>query len=362
VQARETCHPQARVMDHTADPAHCELLFAATHGDGARETAALRRDVRHGRLVRLHQGAYARADDWRRLDDSGRHVVLVRAVTLGLADVCVVSHRSAAVLHDLPRVTPALPDVVTVVDPRRTTAARSTHLFRRPGHVPASGTVFVHGVAVTDLSTTAVDVARTSPLADAVLCVDAVLRRLVLPRGHEKGRDVLERLAEQRADLLRRIGEGSRPGDRAARRVVQFASPWAENGGESLLRLLLFELGLSDVHLQREFEVRGRFAGRCDVFLAEFGVALEFNGLVKLTDPDTLAGRTPAEVVRDRGRRDRRLLGSDEIEHVVHCEYLDVVQPWRLAELLAGVGVPLDRRRVDAAARVALRRFAGRPE
>ena len=346
-------------MDDTTDPSRCELLFAATHGDGARETAALRRSVRRGQLVRIHQGTYLRADDFRRLDERGLHVVLARAVALGLADVCVVSHTSAAVLHDLPAVSPAMPDVVTVVDPRRTTTARSTHLLRRPGRAPASETSLVHGLCVTDLSRTAVDVSRTSPFADAVLCVDAVLRRLVLPRGHETSPGVVERLATVRTQLLQRIGDGSRPGDRAARRVVQFASPWAENGGESLLRLLLFELGLSDVHLQRSFESRGRFAGRCDIFLAKHGVALEFNGLVKLTDPTMLAGRTPAEVVRDRGRRDRRLLESDEIEHVVHCEYLDIVQPRRLAELLHGVGVGLDPRRVDSAARIALRRFVG---
>jgi len=348
-------------VDDTTDPSRCELLFAATHGDGARETVALRRSTRRGQLVRVHQGAYARADDLRCLDERGRHVVLVRAVALGLADVCVVSHTSAAVLHDLPRVSPAVPDVVTVIDPRRTTTARSTHLFRRPGLVPSRETVLGHGLCLTGLARTAVDVSRTSPFADAVLCVDAVLRRLVLPHGHETGPDVVERLALHRAQLLERIGDGSRPGDRAARRVVQFASPWAENGGESLLRVLLFELGLSDVHLQRSFASRGRFAGRCDAFLAKHGIALEFNGLIKLADPAMLAGRTPAEVVRDRGRRDRRLLESDEIEHVVHCEYLDVVQPRRLAELLQGVGVRLDPRRVDSAARIALRRFVGGP-
>ncbi|WP_209559885.1 hypothetical protein [Frigoribacterium sp. PvP032] len=346
-------------MDDTTDPFRCELLFAATHGDGSRETAALRRRVRRGQLVRIHQGTYAAADGLRRLDARGRHVVLVRAVTLGLADVCVVSHASAAVLHDLPRVGPTIPDVVTVVDPRRSTTSRSTHLFRRPGQVTASETAVVSGLSATDFSRTAVDVARTSPFADAVLCVDAVLRRLVLPSGHETGPDVVDRLTMHRAELFRLIGSGSRPGDRAARRVVQFASPWAENGGESLLRLLLFELGLSDVHLQRSFESRGRFAGRCDAFLAKYDVALEFNGLIKLIDPTMLARRTPAEAVRDRGRRDRRLLESDEIEHVVHCEYLDVVQPRRLAGLLQGVGVALDPRRVDAAARIALRRFVG---
>lgn len=349
-------------MPTSPDPAQCELFFAATHGDGARESVALRRACAYGDLVRLHRGAYVRSRDLSRLDARGRHVVFARAVVLGLSDACIVSHASAAVLHGLPRVHATAPEVISVIDPRRTTTSRSTHLFRRPGPWARGDDDSICGVAVTGLERTAVDVARTSPLADAVLCLDAVLRRLVLPRGHETGPAAAARLADVRARLLERLGEGSRPGDRNARRALLFASPWAENGGESLLRLALFELGVPDIELRRTFRVRGQFAGRCDAYSGSARVAVELDGFIKLTDAAMLAGRTPAEVVRDRDRRDRRLLECPDVRRVVHCEYRDLVQPARLAALLIGAGVDLDPRRVTAAARAAAVRFAGGPD
>lgn len=340
------------------EPHLCALMFTATHGGGTREARRLQLDAAHGRLVRVHRGVYAMADDWARLDARGRHVVLTRAVTTGLASSCVVSHASAAAVWSLPRVQDVYDDVVTVLDPRRETTRRSTHLLRRPGVAPADPTTPVADVRVTSLARTSVDVARTSSFADAVLCVDAVLRRLTPRRPGRPAEFDEAALAALRDDLSAMVGCGSRPGDRAARRAVAFASPRAENGGESLMRIVLFELGVANVQLQRTVEDDRGFAGRCDAFLADFGVALELDGHVKLTDPVMLRGRSPAEVVRERGRRDRRLLRVPGIRFVVHCEYSDLVFPERLVELLRAAGVTIDPRRVTAAARVARRRFA----
>ena len=345
-------------MEHT-DPITCELRFAATHGDGAPETIALRSGVADGSLVRIHRGVYATASDWEKLDSRGRHVLLTRALAAGPARHCVVSHVSALAALDLPRVHDDFDDTVTVTDPRRTSTKTSSHLLRRPGQVPADDLVRLGDLSVTGLRRTAVDVARTASFADAVLCTDAVLRRLVLPNGHRTGPVVAAALRREREALIGRLGPTTHPGNRAARRAFQFASPFAENGGESLLRVVLFELGLSNVELQREFHLADGRVARCDTYLAAHGVAVELNGFVKLTDPRMLAGRTPAEVVRDRARRDRSLCQVPEVRAVVNCEYPDLVVPDRLGELLRDVGVGLDRRRVTAAARAAARRFRG---
>ncbi|MET4053027.1 hypothetical protein ABID81_002399 [Frigoribacterium sp. PvP054] len=345
-------------MSHL-EPLRCPLLFTSTHGATTREARQLQLRARRGALVRVHQGVYADARDWHELDARERHVVLTRAVVAGLDPQCTVSHASAAACWGLPRVHDDPGDVVTVVDPRRTTARRSTHLLRRPGSVPSDDRAELHGLLLTSLERTAVDVSRTASFADAVMCLDAVLRRLVLPDGHRTGAVVQAEFERARAGISSRLGPASSPGGRTARRALAFSSAWAENGGESLLRVVLFELGLSSVELQKAVEVDGLFVGRCDVFLRAFGVAIEFDGHVKLTDPEMLAGRTPAEVVRQRGRRDRRLLRHPEIRHVVHCEYADLVFPERLVELLRAAGVAIDPRRVSAAARIAGRRFSG---
>ncbi len=355
--------PRDGVRDHGpvdhADPMRCELRFAATHGDGAPETVALRSGVADGSLVRIHRGVYATASDWEQLDSRGRHVLLTRALAAGPARNCVVSHVSAVAALDLPRVHDDFDDTVTVTDRRRTSTKTSSHLLRRPGEVLADDVVHLGDSSVTGLRRTAVDVARTASFADAVLCSDAVLRRLVLPNGHRTGPVVAATLRREREALLGRLGPTTHPGNRAARRAFQFASPFAENGGESLLRVALFELGLSNVELQWEFRLADGRIARCDVFLAADGVAVEFNGLVKLTDPRMLAGRTPAEVIRDRTRRDRALCELPEVRAVVNCEYLDLVAPARLAGLLGDAHVRLDPRRVTAAAREAARRFRG---
>ena len=271
----------------------------------------------------------------------------------------MVSHVSAVAALDLPRVRDEFAGTVTVTDPRRTSTKTSPHLLRRPGQVPADDLVHLGDLSVTGLRRTALDIARTASFADAVLCSDAVLRRLVLPHGHRTGPSVAAALHRERETLLGRLGPTTHPGNRAVRRAFEFASPFAENGGESLLRVVLFELGLSNVELQREFRLTDGRVARCDTYLAADGVAVELNGFVKLTDPRMLADRSPAEVVRDRARRDRALCELPEVRAVVNCEYLDLVVPARLGGLLRDADVNLDRRRVTAAARAAARRFRG---
>jgi hypothetical protein len=341
------------------DPFRCPLLFSAGHGGGTRETRRLQTAAQRGSLERVHRGVYASTDDWDRLDARGRHVVLTRAVSSGLDRRCVVGHHSAAAVWGLPRVHDEYDDAVTIIDPRRTTTRRSPHVFRRPGVISADDVVERHGLRFTSLERTAVDVARTSSFADAVLGLDAVLRELVLPDGHRTGVRVDAALHRHRDGLLARLGRPSDPGSRSARRAIDFASPLAENGGESLLRVVLFELGLTDVELQRSFALEGGFLGRCDAFLRAYGVAIELDGHVKLTDAAMLDGRSPADVVRERGRRDRRLLRHPAIRSIVHCEYLDFVFPDRLTEMLRAAGVTVDARRATTAARNARRRFSG---
>lgn len=347
-------------MPSAPDPLRVPLSFAATHGDGAKETLALRRGSAGGALVRVHRGVYAPAPDVAALDPRGRHVLLCRAVVAALGPRCVVSHASAVEALGLPRVHPPA-SVVDVVDPRRETVRVSTHLRRRPGTVPADEVERVGEIKVTSLVRTATDVALTASFEQAVLCLDGVLRRLVLPRGHAEGAAVEARLARWRGVLGDRLGPPGRRGGTSARRALAFASPWAENGGESLLRIVLHELGVGEVTLQRVVRVGGRAAGRVDAFLEDHDTAVELDGFVKLTDPAMLAGRTPAEAARDQNRRDQRLLAAPSVRRVVHCEYDDVVHPERLTGHLRRAGVTVDPRRVTHSVRAAARRFAARP-
>ena len=337
------------------DPLTVPLSFAATQGAQSREARALRRAVAAGTVVRVRRGVFVDSPTWDALDAGGRLVLRTRAVVLG-STRSVASHGSAVALHDLPRVDRAA-DRVSVIDPRRTTTKTSVTLRTRPGPVPDEEVVVLSDVRVTSLERTAVDVARTAPFADAVMCVDGVLRRLVLPHGHRTGPEVESALARLRAFLLHAVGEGDGPGQAAARRAISFASPWAENGGESLVRVVLHELGVSTPELQREFVVASGTA-RCDFYDAAHLAVLEFDGFGKYADAALRGGRTAAEVVRDEKRREAELLERADVRTVVRVEYRDLVDPQRLARLLGRAGISVDPRRVTAAARAARLRFA----
>jgi hypothetical protein len=337
------------------DPLTVSLSFAATHGAQSREARSLRRAVAAGAVVRVRRGVFVARPAWDALDARGRLVLRTRAVVLGSA-CSVASHGSAVALHDLPRVEQAA-DRVSVIDPRRTSTKTSPTLRTRPGQLSDEEVVALSDVRVTSLERTALDVALTAPFADAVMCVDAVLRRLVLPRGHRSGPEVDEQLARRRTLLLDAIGEGSGPGQAAARRAVSFASPWAENGGESLARVVLHELGVPTPELQREFLVASGTA-RCDFSDAAHLAVFEFDGFGKYAEAALRGGRTVAEVMRDEKRREAELLERDDVRVVVRFEYRDLVDPRRLAALLTRAGLPVDPRRVTAAARAARLRFA----
>ena len=335
------------------------ILWSATHGSQSRESLALRRRAASGELVRIRRGAYVTAVEWQAAGSRGRHLLRIRAVTAALASTCVVSHQSAVAAHGLPSVSDAV-GRVQVTDPRRLTPQTTAGILRRPGQVPPSEVVELGPLRVTSLRRTAADMCVTGSFADAVLCVDAVLRRLVMPGAHRRDADVPALIDTIVGDLCRDLPPASSRSGKAARRALSFASPWAENGGESLVRIALYELGAPLPQLQVTFSDQHGFIGRCDFFFALLGVVLEFDGLDKYVDPEMLAGKTTRQAVRAEKRRDDRLSSLPEVRRVVHCDYGDVVEPFRLAEKLRAAGVPLDPRRVSAASELAKQRFSAR--
>ena len=104
-----------------------------------------------------------------------RHLTLARAVTLLRNRRLVVSHRSAAIIWNLPLLGEP-PEAVHVVAERTSGGRSDERLVRHCLDIPAS-TAFIDGLEVTELSRTVVDVARTSRFAEAVMVADAALAR-----------------------------------------------------------------------------------------------------------------------------------------------------------------------------------------
>lgn len=250
----------------------------------------------------------------------------------GLSPRVVVSHGSAVALHGLPSVDwPRGP--IHVIDPSRDRTQATARVVRHPGPIDARDTVTV-------------DRSRTASFADGVLCVDAVLRRAAAragcfdvparrdphpSAGHRSGvdaaADAMRRLLFERLDR-----EPGARGLATARQVTAFGTPWAENGGESLCRLALLELGAPEPVMQVEIFDGAGLAGRCDFVMGD--VALEFDGKAKYDDAAMRAGRVPSAVVKAEKARERRLVRSGAITAIGRCDAEDVALRLPLARVL----------------------------
>lgn len=332
------------------------IVFVSSHGTHSREAEALRRDTRRGLAVRVHPGAYVTTEDWLRLSARERHLVRVRAVLAGLPPETVVSHETAVAVHDLPSVH-AAGTRVHVLDPSRDRVRTGGRVVRHPGSADEADVVEVDGIRTTSEARTALDLARARPFADGVLCTDAILRRAAARAGcfarrasmtpdaaeaHRAG--VEAAVVVVRHELESRLGcaTGVR-GLETARRVVAFASPWPENGGESLCRVALHELGAPAPRMQVEFFVGQGLAGRCDFVFG--GSVLEFDGKVKYDHETVRGGLAPSEVVKAEKARERRLLRTGQVARIGRCNADDVRDRAPLARTLQDIGVPLRARR-----------------
>jgi hypothetical protein len=304
----------------------------------------------------VHPGAYVTTDDWLRLSTRDRHLVRVRAVLAGLPPDTVVSHESAVAVHELPSVHGA-GTRVHVLDPARDRVRTGGRVVRHPGPVDEADVVDVDGIRTTSESRTALDVARARPFADGVLCADAVLRRAAdragcfarrasrTPADSERHRARVEAaVVPARREFASRLEDATGVrGLEGARQVVAFASPWPENGGESLCRVAVHELGAPAPLMQVEFFDEQGLAGRCDFVFG--GSVLEFDGKVKYDHEAVRGGLAPSEVVKAEKARERRLLRTGQVARIGRCDADDVRDRAPLARILQDIGVPLRARR-----------------
>src|SRR3954469_4011004 len=228
---------------------HPALLRRAEAVGSGWSDAELARLVRRGELARLQRGAYLTDPSSRSLEAAGRHALQVRATIAELRLPSVVSHASAAALHDLPLWRGPLGRVHVLRRPPASGAGRS-RLHLHVARYDDEQVTVVEGVLVTDATRTVVDVARTESFESAVVAADAALRRRLTSPA--RLRECLERM-------------GGVPGVRTAARVLAFADGLSESVGESRSRVVLHRLALPDPDLQvRVLRSDGSEIGRCD--------------------------------------------------------------------------------------------------
>ncbi|HUR73480.1 MAG TPA: hypothetical protein VMZ00_04345 [Sporichthya sp.] len=140
----------------------------------------------------------------------------------------------------------------------------------RPATLPREHVVLNHGVPLTSLARTAVDLMREGTESDAVIAGDGALH-----------------LGLERSDLEQVVGFCSRwSNGHQAVEALAFANGLAESAAESLARWTCAqEKKIPAPELQVDlYDVFGWIA-RVDMLFRRFRVVLEVDGLVKYTDP-----------------------------------------------------------------------------
>ena len=213
---------------------------------------------------------------------------------------CVLSHTTAAALTPLPTAG-RLSAVIHCIDPN---PRPSPGVVCHRGTVPESEIVEADGLRLTSPLRTAVDLARSSPLPQALVTMDAALRQRTLELSEaayaREDRRVEDPMGQARArvELQQLVAQCSgRPGSTHARRAADAASPLGESPAESWSRGHLLLAGIVPLGLQvRVVDAEGH-ERRLDFLLAE-GLAGEVDGMVKYDGVDG-ARRMREEKTRD---------------------------------------------------------------
>lgn len=298
----------------------------------------LRRATGAGSLTRLQRDAYVARAPFAELLPSAQHRLRVVAVAQQMrGGSAVVSHLSAAVLHDLPLYRfVEQPVQVTLADGRR--ASSRPGLRRHVGRLTDDDVVDVDGILCTSVERTIFDVARTSPFEVAVACADGAVR------GESVRDRTFDPVAQEgwRHRMAERVQ--SAPGSRGivqARRTIASADGRAESVGESVSRLQLVRLGYA---VEPQVAIAGPQGTTyfADIALPEQQVFWEFDGAGKYTDPRIRGDKSADDVFMEEKRREDWIRATTGWK-VCRGGFRDVVTPDALATRLAAFGVEAPR-------------------
>ena len=287
------------------------------------ENNLFKRHVVRGLAVQPLPGLFARAGYWSGLNPRTRHLHELRSLAEVHPD-WTYSHVSAAVVYGLAVSYRQLGRVHVA-----TSAAAHSEGSRQVARHVVEGdeTVIVDGFRVTSPERTVFDCIRSLPFGDALAVADSALAQGLMT-SHQ-----LERYV------------GAHPhtwGIGQARRIASLADGHAENGGESLARAAMIELGFMLPELQAEF--RDPIDG--NVYRVDFlwrlpgGACVigELDGREKYVNPSMTKGRTTVEVFAAERRRESRLTAWGV--KVLRFSLGEVFDRPYFARLLVTYGIP----------------------
>lgn len=282
------------MSDDRIDP-RTGLFLAKSISSSETDARQFRRETHDGRGRRLRRGVATTAEHWAQLSRRERHFAEIRAVVETRFQCHVVSHESAAALWGFP-VSGAGPATVHLLVPPASYARSKNGVTVHRADFDEGDVVDLDGMLVTNPARTLLDLARSARFVEAVLALDHALNPNRSAAHVLVSKDTLWAL----------LASGSSPrGQLKAARAFAFARTNADNPGESLSRVAIFELGFPDPLLQtRHVNPRGGYY-YTDFEWPEFRLIGELDGRGKYLKEEYLHGRTPGEaVVEEKIRED----------------------------------------------------------
>lgn len=330
-----------KALAHAREARMC-LVAASNSGK-----AMLERRVADGLLLTPFPWVFEEPGYWQLLSPYEQSLRVIRSAALLHPD-WTFCETSAAMAYGL-EVSCPRHDVVHVATSPKSHSKSSNHVIRHPysGEACSAG-----GVTVTPIERCVFDCARNLDTAFALAVTDSYARRESLTRD-----DLVE--------VFDRVGQGLH-GVRRAEKIARLTDPRAENGGESVARGTMIELGFAapelQVPLSDPFDPQRTY--RVDFYWEEGENGLpiigELDGLGKYTIADGAAlkagpGIEPApastapyaaseplhtalrNLSHERLRESRLTLGGAA---VMRFDFATVLDKPRFEALLAAFGVP----------------------
>lgn len=258
--------------------------------------AQLRVLVACGLVLRVHRDTYAISTQFEALPDStARHRIECAAVE-SASGQAVISHQSAALLHGLRQarslggLTPGSRVQVTIPGDHRS----SEPAYDVCGSDLADEDVVeLHGMRMTSLARTAIDVARRQRSPDAQVVVDSAARMMILELvSHYELREAVHDPQLRRqvlAQLKAACGRmGGMKGIPTARQAIKHADPAAEGALESISRIHILVSDLPRPKIGWPVETASGLTKWGDFYFEEEDVIGEADGKGKYTDEEVV--------------------------------------------------------------------------
>lgn len=313
---------QKRLMDQ-ADRAAASFAFFSPASEKDDRVAARMAAV--GSLVRVCSRIYARPSDWEELRPNVRHLWLARAQQ-DRHPTWVFCGITAALIHGLSVSYSQIDRPMLAVGPHGHT--ERTETVQRV-ETSTSDAVVVNGLKTTPLLQTVFDCMRWMSFEEGLVVADSAIRTGLAEKGQ-----LIDYVLSQ---------NGGVKGISKAYVCALHADGRAENGGESLSRAVMLELGFACPELQVEIPnpVNSGHLYRLDfAWKLPNGQLLggEHDGFEKYTNEDMLSGGTTLDsLVAERQRESRIASLGIRVLRFTARQRSDREHMWRL---LSAYGVP----------------------